>query len=72
MLQKTHPEGTTLRAQICTAANPDGGTLLKAAMDRLYNVNWLPEMTLGTALGAHTGRGLVGVICAREDALPQI
>jgi len=72
LLQKTHPEGTTLRAQICTAANPDGGTLLKAAMDRLYNVNWLPEMTLGTALGAHTGRGLVGVICAREDALPQI
>ncbi len=72
LLQKTHPEGTTLRAQICTAANSEGGKMLKAAMDRLYKVNWLPEMTLGTALGAHTGRGLVGVICAREDALPQI
>jgi len=72
LLEKIHPAGSTLRAQICTAANPEGGALLKEAMDRMYKVNWLPEVTLGTALGAHTGRGLVGVICALESAMPQI
>ncbi|MDD2523152.1 MAG: DegV family protein [Anaerolineaceae bacterium] len=72
LLETLHPQGSTLVAQICTAANPEGGAILKEAMDRLYKVNWLPEVTLGTALGAHTGRGLVGIISAREDALPEI
>jgi DegV family protein with EDD domain len=65
-------EGSRLQVQICTAANPEGGQMLKEAMDRVFQVNWLPEFKLGTALGAHTGRGLVGMIYAREDALPQI
>ena len=65
-------EGSRLQVQICTAANPEGGQMLKEAMDRIFQVNWLPEFKLGTALGAHTGRGLVGMIYAREDALPQI
>lgn len=72
MALKQHPEGTKLVAQICTAANPDGAAMLKEAMDRLYPVEWLPDMLLGTALGAHTGRGLVGLICASKDALPEL
>lgn len=69
---KEHPEGSKLVAQICTAANPDGGALLKEAMDKLYSVEWLTDVKLGTALGAHTGRGLVGLICANKEALPEI
>lgn len=69
---KEHPEGTKLVAQICTASNPDGGALLKEAMNRLYSVEWLPDVKLGTALGAHTGRGLVGLICANKEALPEL
>jgi len=64
------PEGSRLQAQICTAANPEGSEMLKEVMNRLFQVNWLPDARLGTALGAHTGRGLVGIIYAREDALP--
>ena len=66
------PEGTKLQAQICTAANPEGSEMLKEVMNRLFQVNWLPDVRLGTALGAHTGRGLVGIIYAREDALPEL
>ncbi len=65
-------EGSRLQVQICTAANPEGGQLLKEAMDRIFQVNWLPVFKLGTVLGAHTGRGLVGMIYAREDTLPQV
>ncbi len=67
-----HTEGSKLVAQICTASNPDGGALLKEAMDKLYSVEWLPDVKLGTALGAHTGRGLVGLICANKEALPEL
>ena len=66
------PEGSRLQAQICTAANPEGSEMLKEVMNRLFQVNWLPDARLGTALGAHTGRGLVGIIYAREDALPEL
>jgi len=69
---KEHAEGSKLVAQICTAANPDGAVLLKEAMNKLYSVEWLPDVKLGTALGAHTGRGLVGLICANKEALPEI
>lgn len=72
LVLKNHPEGSRLQAQVCTAANPDGGDLLKQEMNKIFKVNWLPDVKLGTALGAHTGRGLVGLICASEDALPTI
>ena len=69
---KEHPEGAKLVSQICTAANPDGAVLLKEAMNKLYSVEWLPDVKLGTALGAHTGRGLVGLICANKEAQPEL
>ena len=72
LLEEKHQQGTKLLAQICTAANPEGGKQLVEAMNKVFDVEWLPEFTLGTALGAHTGRGLVGVICAEKSALPEI
>jgi len=66
------PVGSRIQAQVVTASNPSGAELLKQAMDKSFNVEWLPVVTLGTALGAHTGRGLVGVICAPVAALPTI
>ena len=72
LVLRNHAEGLRLRAQICTAANPEGGQLLKQLMNSIFKVNWLPDAKLGTALGAHTGRGLVGLVYASEDALPTI
>jgi len=72
LLQKYHEVGAELRAQIVTAANTEGGEKLRQAMEKVFKVNWEPEVVLGTALGAHTGRGLVGVIAAIESALPAI
>lgn len=72
LVLQNFPEGTRLQAQATTAANPDGGEMLKEAMNRIFQVNWLPDFKLGTALGAHTGRGLVGLIYARENDLPEL
>ena len=72
LLEEKHQQGEKMLAQICTAGNPDGGKQLVEAMNKVFDVEWLPEFTLGTALGAHTGRGLVGIICAEKSALPDI
>ncbi|MEA4931523.1 MAG: DegV family protein [Anaerolineaceae bacterium] len=72
LIKKIHPVGTEVEAQIVTAANPSGAEQLKASMEKAFKCEWKPTVTLGTALGAHTGRGLVGVICAAKSALPTI
>ncbi len=72
LVQKIHPAGTELVAQIVSAANPKGAEQLKASMEKVFKVEWRPTVTLGTALGAHTGRGLVGVVCAAKSALPTV
>lgn len=72
LVLKDHPAGSVLRAQICHASYPEGARLLKAALEKVFKMEWLPEMHLGTALGAHTGRGLTGVILAAKDQLPSI
>jgi len=72
LVNKKHPAGTELVAQIVTAANPAGAEQLKTSMEKVFKCHWEPTVTLGTALGAHTGRGLVGIICAEKSALPTI
>lgn len=72
LLQKYHKTGATLKAQIVTAANTEGGQKLKEAIEKVFKVDWEPDVVLGTALGAHTGRGLVGVIAATASTLPAL
>jgi DegV family protein with EDD domain len=72
LVKKIHPAGTEIVAQIVSAANPDGAEQPKASLEKVFKCHWKPTVTLGTALGAHTGRGLVGVICAAKASLPAI
>lgn len=72
LILKDHPAGSVLQAQISHASYPDGAKLVKEAMEKVFKMEWLPDVHLGTALGAHTGRGLTGVIVARKDQLPSI
>jgi DegV family protein with EDD domain len=71
-ITKVIPAGSAIRAQICSAENPSGAQLVKEAMDKVFKVEWLPTISLGTALGAHTGRGLIGVIAAKLSDLPSL
>lgn len=71
-IAKEIPAGTKLRAQIAHTANPEGAEKLRAAMNKLFDCQWLPNLTVAPVLGAHTGRGLVGVAYARLDEYPQL
>ena len=71
-IAKKIPAGSAIRVQLCSADNPSGAQMAKEAMDKVFKCEWLPNATLGTALGAHTGRGLVGVICGRLSDLPSL
>ena len=71
-ITKKIPAGSSIRAQLCAAENPSGAQLAMDAMNKVFKVEWLPTVSLGTALGAHTGRGLVGVICAKTSDLPSL
>lgn len=66
------PEGTRLRAQVGHAGNPDAAAELKAATDALFDCVWLPDCSISPVLGAHTGRGLVGIVFAPADRLPKL
>ncbi|HSN94144.1 MAG TPA: DegV family protein [Anaerolineaceae bacterium] len=72
LILKDHPAGSLLQAQICHASYPEGARMVKEALSKVFKLEFLPDVNLGTALGAHTGRGLTGVIVARKDQLPSI
>ena len=65
-------EGIPLRAQIGHAGNPEGAVKLKEALETLFKCDWLPECSISPVLGAHTGRGLVGVVFMPLDTFPAL
>jgi DegV family protein with EDD domain len=64
--------GTQLRAQIGHANNPDAAVQLREAMEKIFTCEWLPECSISPVLGAHTGRGLVGVVFAPLSEFPEL
>ncbi|HOE70733.1 MAG TPA: DegV family protein [Brevefilum sp.] len=64
------PEGTHLRAQVGHANNPDAANKLREATEALFECDWLPDFSISPVLGAHTGRGLVGLVFAPLSSLP--
>lgn len=69
---KKFREGTLLKAQIGHAGNPEGAVQLREAANKILNCEWLPDFTISPVLGAHTGRGLVGLLFAPADSLPTL
>ena len=72
IISKGISQGTKVRTQLCHAGNLDGGQFLVNAMNAMFDCDWLPPSSIGTALGAHTGRGMVGVIVASQSDYPAI
>ena len=63
-------EGSHLRVQIGHAGNPDAATQLREKMEALFKCDWLPDCSISPVLGAHTGRGLIGMVFALADTFP--
>ncbi len=71
-MTKRLKEGTPLRAQVGHAGNPEGAAELKEAVNALFPCEWLPDCAISPVLGAHTGRGLVGVVFAPLNSMPDL
>jgi DegV family protein with EDD domain len=67
---KKFPEGTPLRCQIGHAGNPEAADQLRGAVEKLFQCEWLPDCSISPVLGAHTGRGLVGIVFAPVKTFP--
>ncbi len=66
------PEGAHLRTQIGHAGNPEGADQLRQEMEKLFHCKWLPDCSISPVLGAHTGRGLVGIVFAALEGFPEL
>ena len=65
-------EGAHLRLQIGHAGNPEGAEMLREALEKMFKCEWLPDCSISPVLGAHTGRGLVGVAFALLETYPAL
>ena len=63
-IAKKFPEGTHICVQIAHAGNPEAAYRLRVETERLFKCDWLPDCSISPVLGAHTGRGLVGLVFA--------
>ncbi len=70
VVAKDIPEGSDIRIQVGSTANQEGSDRLRELFNQRFNCHWLPDSTVAPALGAHTGRGLVGVFYAAMDKFP--
>ncbi|MFN7036004.1 MAG: DegV family protein [Bellilinea sp.] len=64
---KMYPQSKKLRLQLIHAHNPTGIEMLREAMENLVQCEWLPPVTVGPILGAHTGSTLVGICAAPAE-----
>jgi DegV family protein with EDD domain len=65
-------EGTPLRVQIGHAGNPEAAIKLRESLEKLFKCEWLTDCSISPVLGAHTGRGLVGVAFIPVDLFPAL
>lgn len=67
-LPKFFPDTRKLRVQLLHGNNPESVEKLRAEVEGLFECEWLPTVTVGPILGAHTGKTLVG-LCAAPAVL---
>ena len=72
LILKKYGEGAAFRTQIVHASNPEGGEMLRDAMNKVFRCEWVADGLLGPALGAHTGRGMIGLVHAPLAEFPQL
>jgi len=67
-----HGEGASLRVQVLHAGAPRTAEQLVSLLDSRFDCTFLPTGDVAPVLGAHTGPGLVGAVCAPLDRFPVI
>jgi DegV family protein with EDD domain len=63
-LEKIYPDKPKMRVQMLHAYNPEAVEKLHEIVEGTFDCEWLPTVTVGPILGAHTGKTLVGLCAA--------
>lgn len=72
VVAKSHPLGSKLRIQAMQTGDPESTELLIETLSKSFDCSWLPVGDVAPVLGAHTGRGLVGIAYAALEKYPQL
>ncbi len=72
LITEKHAAGSKLMVQVLYSDNPEGGSMLREMVDKLFDCTWLPTGPMSLTLGAHTGRSMVGVGFASMEAFAEI
>jgi fatty acid-binding protein DegV len=54
------------------SANPEGASILRDKIDKLFDCTWLPVGPMSLVLGAHTGPSMVGVAYGSQKIFAEI
>lgn len=71
MLRK-HESGSELKVQVLHSMNPEGASMLREEIDKVFKCSWLPIGPMSLVLGAHTGPSMVGVGYAALEVFEDI
>lgn len=71
-IAKMIPAGSKLRVQPLHAHNMEGMQNMMEAIEKKFDVEFMPHMPIAPILGAHTGAGMVGCAFAPADQLPEL
>ena len=72
LMGRRHEPGSALRVQVLHSNNPEGASLLREQIDKVYKCEWLPTGPMSLVLGAHTGPSMIGVAFGAQSVFEAI
>ncbi|MBE0698885.1 MAG: DegV family protein [Anaerolineaceae bacterium] len=67
-----YPEGTRLRVQLLHGKCPEILGILREKMSSMFDCCWTPTTNVAPILGAHTGKGVVGLSVGPADLFSEV
>jgi DegV family protein with EDD domain len=72
IVARLYPEGTPIRVQLLHGKCPEVLAILREKMNSMFECHWTPTTNVAPILGAHTGKGVVGLSVGPADIFSDI
>lgn len=72
IVSRFYPVGTPLRVQLLHGKCPDALEILRDKMASMFECYWTPTANVAPILGAHTGKGVVGLSVGPADLFREV
>ncbi len=71
-IEKKFQLGSKIHVQVLHSFNPEGASILREQVDKLYDCTWMPIGPMSLVLGAHTGPSMVGIVFGDQAIFDEI